>query len=75
VFLVFSSRFGRADRILEESTQIMGFIDMLNRVFPPKENDPTKDVGRNDPCHCGSGKKYKSCHMVSDQRKKNGGRR
>jgi preprotein translocase subunit SecA len=20
-------------------------------------------VGRNDPCHCGSGKKYKNCHM------------
>lgn len=21
-----------------------------------------KKIGRNDPCHCGSGKKYKSCH-------------
>ncbi|AGK55692.1 preprotein translocase subunit SecA [Bacillus sp. 1NLA3E] len=21
-----------------------------------------KDIGRNDPCHCGSGKKYKNCH-------------
>ena len=20
-------------------------------------------IGRNDPCHCGSGKKYKNCHM------------
>jgi preprotein translocase subunit SecA len=24
-------------------------------------------VGRNDPCWCGSGKKYKSCHMRTDQ--------
>ncbi len=24
-------------------------------------------VGRNDPCPCGSGKKYKHCHMRSDQ--------
>jgi preprotein translocase subunit SecA len=24
-------------------------------------------LGRNDPCHCGSGKKYKSCHMKTDQ--------
>jgi len=24
-------------------------------------------VGRNDPCWCGSGKKYKHCHMRSDQ--------
>jgi hypothetical protein len=24
-------------------------------------------IGRNDPCYCGSGKKYKSCHMKADQ--------
>lgn len=24
-------------------------------------------LGRNDPCHCGSGKKYKECHWTSDQ--------
>ena len=24
-------------------------------------------VGRNDPCHCGSGKKYKKCHMAADE--------
>jgi uncharacterized protein YecA (UPF0149 family) len=23
---------------------------------------PTKKPGRNDPCWCGSGKKYKKCH-------------
>ena len=22
--------------------------------------------GRNDPCHCGSGQKYKKCHLPSD---------
>jgi preprotein translocase subunit SecA len=25
-------------------------------------------LGRNDPCHCGSGKKYKNCHYREDQR-------
>lgn len=25
--------------------------------------------GRNDPCHCGSGKKYKKCHLDSDTRR------
>ncbi len=25
-------------------------------------------IGRNDPCWCGSGKKYKHCHMQSDMR-------
>ena len=23
-------------------------------------------VGRNDPCHCGSGQKYKKCHLAAD---------
>ncbi|MDP2233177.1 MAG: SEC-C metal-binding domain-containing protein, partial [Actinomycetota bacterium] len=26
------------------------------------KEDPYADVGRNDPCPCGSGKKYKKCH-------------
>jgi preprotein translocase subunit SecA len=26
-----------------------------------------KELGRNDPCWCGSGKKYKHCHMREDQ--------
>ncbi|MBB3697548.1 zinc-dependent peptidase [Flammeovirga yaeyamensis] len=25
-----------------------------------------KEIGRNDPCPCGSGKKYKKCHMMFD---------
>lgn len=25
-------------------------------------------LGRNDPCWCGSGKKYKNCHLKSDER-------
>src|SRR2546426_473568 len=28
--------------------------------------------GRNDPCHCGSGKKYKKCHLDADQRTRAG---
>jgi SEC-C motif len=27
---------------------------------------PTKRPGRNDPCHCGSGKKYKQCCLDKD---------
>ncbi|WP_242370701.1 SEC-C metal-binding domain-containing protein [Anaeromyxobacter sp. SG26] len=27
-------------------------------------------LGRNDPCHCGSGKKYKVCHLDSDAAEK-----
>lgn len=25
-----------------------------------------KNLGRNEPCHCGSGKKYKNCHLQED---------
>ncbi|MGC4090969.1 MAG: YchJ family protein [Polyangiaceae bacterium] len=37
------------------------FVDgqMVNGP-PVKRTEPR--VGRNDPCHCGSGKKYKRCH-------------
>jgi len=31
-------------------------------------------LGRNDACHCGSGKKYKKCHLDSDQRNQAGAR-
>ena len=24
-------------------------------------------LGRNEPCHCGSGKKYKQCHLAKDE--------
>jgi len=26
-------------------------------------------IGRNDPCHCGSGQKYKKCHEAADDAK------
>ena len=26
-----------------------------------------KNLGRNDPCHCGSGRKYKHCHLQQDR--------
>ncbi|MEI7772547.1 MAG: SEC-C domain-containing protein [Chloroflexales bacterium] len=27
----------------------------------------TKKLGRNDPCHCGSGRKYKDCHLLAEE--------
>jgi methionyl aminopeptidase len=31
-------------------------------------NTTTHTLSRNDPCYCGSGKKYKKCHMFLDQK-------
>ena len=39
--------------------------DLVTNSGEPKSNAPVhvdKKVGRNDPCPCGSGKKYKNCH-------------
>ena len=39
---------------------------MLQPFLNPTTGRPT--VGRNDPCWCGSGRKFKQCHLnVSDQ--------
>ena len=29
--------------------------------------EPARIPGRNDPCHCGSGKKYKQCCLAKDE--------
>ena len=38
-----------------------------NAAQSDKKIEPIRNsrerVGRNDPCPCGSGKKYKNCHM------------
>jgi SEC-C motif len=31
------------------------------------ETAAQKTLSRNDPCHCGSGKKYKQCHLDKDE--------
>ena len=46
----------------------MGIFDRLTRKIlghPPKS---AQNMNRNDPCWCGSGKKYKKCHFDSDRK-------
>ena len=31
------------------------------------EAPQTRNLGRNDPCHCGTGKKYKQCCLSKDE--------
>ena len=35
--------------------------DLELLLNPTKTRRVEKKIGRNDPCHCGSGKKYKKC--------------
>jgi preprotein translocase subunit SecA len=34
-------------------------------TYVKDKDDPYANVGRNDPCPCGSGKKYKKCHGIN----------
>ncbi|MFO8102038.1 MAG: SEC-C metal-binding domain-containing protein [Dehalococcoidia bacterium] len=42
-------------------------MNLLKKILhqPPPE---AASLGRNDPCWCGSGKKYKKCHFEADQK-------
>jgi methionyl aminopeptidase len=42
--------------------------------LPIESPSSAPELGRNDPCWCGSGKKYKKCHLRADQQG-DGGRR
>jgi hypothetical protein len=41
-------------------------LELLFEIEPFAMTRPKAEVGRNDPCPCGSGKKFKKCH-ISDQ--------
>ena len=45
-------------RVAENLQEVGGDSQPVNKPFVNKD----KKVGRNDPCPCGSGKKYKKCH-------------
>ena len=50
------------------SSPVQGTVEGRNEYHDPSpsvKSEPVKvgpKVGRNDPCPCGSGKKYKACH-------------
>lgn len=47
----------------EHENNVIPFADYYSEVTTNKEpvENPYKNVGRNDPCPCGSGKKFKKC--------------
>ena len=55
--------------VYEIQKQIVLVLNNMNITNQKKKNQKmkiltlfTKKIGRNDPCPCGSGKKYKQCH-------------
>jgi uncharacterized protein YchJ len=45
-----------------ESAVLASFVGDLRRVFTDLSPAAFTKVGRNQPCPCGSGKKFKDCH-------------
>lgn len=45
-----------------ETPQLQQYEQTVAQFVPPNEAFVGKKVGRNEPCPCGSGKKYKKCH-------------
>ena len=48
----------------------MNLRKSLKRLVMGPEQQAIPVLGRNDRCWCGSGKKYKTCHLASDDRKR-----
>lgn len=47
---------------IAKMAQIRGIFPQMERRKPFKRSRPLP--GRNDPCPCGSGKKFKHCHEI-----------
>jgi uncharacterized protein YecA (UPF0149 family) len=48
----------------------MTILDGLKRLLLGPDEQPIPVLGRNQQCWCGSGKKYKACHLATDDRKR-----
>ena len=47
---------------LEEERRQLERLQKLREKTQAQQTNKNKKIGRNDPCPCGSGKKYKKCH-------------
>jgi preprotein translocase subunit SecA len=52
-----------ADNIQAQQNAAIANSQKADKKPEPIRKNPKEKVGRNDPCPCGSGKKYKNCHM------------
>jgi uncharacterized protein len=54
---------GEAPDLIPEWVEILSYWRLArNPIAPASANAAFKNIGRNDPCPCGSGRKYKKCH-------------
>jgi preprotein translocase subunit SecA len=67
---IFRVQVNQPQQIMRPRVQIMQAIRpgvVANTKPEPIRKTAKASIGRNDPCWCGSGKKYKNCHMRTDK--------
>lgn len=63
-------RYRRDYREHGEEQEKKARLALLNSKTPPQPIVLEPKLGRNDPCWCGSGQKYKKCHLAQDEKEK-----
>ena len=48
----------------------MSLASWFRNLLSPRPQPAQAEIGRNELCWCGSGKKYKKCHLKSDEAKR-----
>ena len=48
----------------------MSLASWFRNLLAPRPQPAQAELGRNEVCWCGSGKKYKKCHLKSDELKR-----
>jgi preprotein translocase subunit SecA len=67
LFLARNVQVPRARPVREMHTNIDAQAQQSRRRRSLAAGESSRRLGRNDPCWCGSGKKYKHCHMRQDR--------
>ncbi len=57
----FKESLSSLEKVHHERSSFMKIEDRWYFIYPGTPHTKTDTVGRNDPCPCGSGKKYKKC--------------
>jgi preprotein translocase subunit SecA len=58
---------GQQEEMRKSRERDLVYSAPAKEAAPPAAKKTADRVGRNDPCPCGSGKKYKKCHGTEDQ--------
>lgn len=67
ILVAYETLGGTVDEGLE--ARIQELRREIEELMPQGPVEPAPKRGRNDLCHCGSGKKYKKCHLDDDERR------